>query len=369
MSMSRHVTLVLILAALLSAACASQPQTVGELPTRFVLPSLTPSETPTETHTPTATLTPSATPTPTLSPTPTSSATPTATNTPTVTFTPSLTPTVVATSTASIATESSSVTPATPTVEGLAIIAFTASAPTASVGSTITLTWQAVGDTARIDTVNPQGIVISQSTVPIVGSLPVIVPSVQGTSVIYRLVVTKGGQERSQIVTVGLTVVCPIPWFFGASVPALGCPVAPPETGAGAFQSFEQGVMLYVNANNRNTVYALANQGAVGGLVQQNTYQSLVNGWDGVTDHCTETPPAGFVKPQQQFNWMACANFGPAGTWRNTVGWGTAPIQVTTLSIQFGANGVFVISAPTGVIYSFTPVPQGQQFGVWQRIN
>jgi len=371
MSMSRHVTLVLILAALLIAACAPQQPTVGELPTRFVLPSLTPSETPTETHTPTATLTPSATPSPTLSPTPTSSATPTPTNTPTVTFTPSLTATVAATATsaAPTATESSSVTPPTPTVEGLEIITFTASAPTASVGGTITLNWQAVGDTARIDTVNPQGIVISQSTVPIVGSLPVIVPSVQGTSVIYRLVVLKGAQERSQIVTVGLTVVCPIPWFFGATVPALGCPVAPAETGTGAYQSFEQGIMLYVNANNRNTVYALANQGAVGGIVQQNTYQSLVNGWNGATDHCTETPPAGFVKPEQQFNWMACANFGPAGTWRNTVGWGTAPIQITTLSIQFGANGLFVISAPTGIIYSFTPVPAGQQFGNWQRIN
>lgn len=368
--MSRHLAVILILiAALSTAACAPQPQQVGELPTVFVLPSLTPSHTPTETHTPTATSTASATPTPTLTPTATSTATPTATNTPTATFTPSLTATLNATVAAPTATQSSNVTPSTPTVEGLAINAFTASAPTASVGGTITLTWQAIGDQARIETVNPQGIVISQADVALTGTLPVVVPSVQGTSVIYRLVVLKGGQERSQIVTVGLTLVCPIPWFFGTAIPALGCPVAPAETGAGAFQAFEQGVMFYVNANNRNTIYALANQGAVGGIVQQNTYQTVLNGWNGSTDHCTETPPAGFVKPEQQFNWMACANFGPAGTWRNTVGWGLSPIQVTTVSIQFGLNGVFVLSAPTGVIYSFTPIPSGQQFGTWQRIN
>lgn len=370
MSVSRHLSLiVLILAALVVSACAGETQPEGEQPTLFILPSLTPTHTHTATFTPspTPTASPTASPSPTL--TPSSTATPTLTNTPTATFTPSLEPTsnvVVVTATASQTLEGA----ATATIEGLGIVSFTASAPTASIGGTVTLTWQAAGASARIETVNPQGIVIAQTPVAVSGTLPVVIPSVQGTSVIYRLVVSAGGQDRSQIVTIGLTLTCPTPWFFGVAPPALGCPVSPPETGAGAYQPFEQGVMFYINANNRNTIYALANQGAGGGFVQQNTYEAKASTWDNVTDHCTELPPAGFVKPQQQFGWMACANFGPAGFWRNTIGWATAPLELTNLSIQFGTNGIFVIQAPTGALYSFTPPAQaGQLYGTWQRIN
>lgn len=74
---------------------ATTPQSAAVAPTAFVLPSLTPSNTPTATLPPTFTLTPTDTPTPTetLPPTATFTVSPTITDTPGPTDTPSVTPT------------------------------------------------------------------------------------------------------------------------------------------------------------------------------------------------------------------------------------------------------------------------------------
>jgi hypothetical protein len=90
--------LVVVLAVTLPRS-RPQQQAVGPTPTLFVLPSLTPSDTPTATDTPTRTPLPSVTPsrTPTLTRTPTITRTPrptsTSTNTPTPTATLTPTPT------------------------------------------------------------------------------------------------------------------------------------------------------------------------------------------------------------------------------------------------------------------------------------
>lgn len=100
----RKIALILLL---MVAVAACQPATeVSELPTRAVLPSITPSEepsaTPTETQTPTATFTSTALNTPT----PRNTNTPTLT--PSLTFTPSNTPIASETVDPTIAIESTS---------------------------------------------------------------------------------------------------------------------------------------------------------------------------------------------------------------------------------------------------------------------
>jgi hypothetical protein len=87
--------IVIIAVALRVAGPAVTPQTVGELPTPFILPTLTPSNTAPPTLPPTFTSTPTntQTPTDTLSPTPTITTSATITETPRATDTPSLTPT------------------------------------------------------------------------------------------------------------------------------------------------------------------------------------------------------------------------------------------------------------------------------------
>lgn len=351
-----------------AVACAPQSQEVAELPTLFILPSLTPSHTPTDTPPPTATPLATSTPLPptaTFTVSPTNTPTATRTSTPTVALATTIAP-LAATNTPQF----TSTPTATPTGTGLQIISFTASTPTAPIGSSVILRWEAVGDSARIDELNAQGIVLRQQPVPLAGEQAFIIPNIAGASIIYRLTVVRGTQERSEIVSIALTAVtCPTPWFFPNPPPALGCPTGPAETGPGAFQPFEQGVMIYVNVNNRNVIYALANQGAAGGFVQQNLYGQSTSLWDGVTNHCTETPPPGFLAPQNQFNWMACTVFGPAGFWRNTIGWATAPIDTSNRTIQFGQNGIFVIDSPAGVLYRFEPILPGQNQNVWARLN
>lgn len=374
MSASRHFfAFILAALALLTAACADNSTQSAELPTLMVLPSLTPTLTHTPSPTPTNTLEPTATNTSTPTPTPSS----TATNTPTPTITPTVaasqTPTASPTQTSAAQIISTvppiGATAAQPTVEGLQILAFTSNVPTTSPGQTITLSWAAVGDSARIETVNAQGIVITQIAVPLNGTQPFVVPQVQGTSVIYRLVVVKGDQERSQILTVGLALVCPVPWFFPNPQPAFGCPSSPPQAVPGAFQQFEGGVMLLTNLNGTVTIYALANQGAAGGFVQQNTYATTRSAWDGVTDHCTDTPPAGQFEPTGHFGWMACTQFGVAGFWLNTLGWASVPQDGSNRTIQVGADGSIVIDSPSGIIYRLQALQPGQAYGTWQRVN
>ncbi len=361
--------IVLMLTALLLSACDSGPgaDEAAVLPTIFELPTLTPSFTPSATLPPTETLTPTPTLTPTLTLTPTSTLTPTPapTDTPAATNTPRAT----ATFTLTFTPEASDTPTLAPTSEMPQIITFTSSTPTASVGGTITLTWEAVGDSARIDVLNQQGIVIQQNPVALTGQQPFVIPPVTGTTVVYQLTVQRGTQSVNQLLTIANVVDCPTPWFFANPPADAGCPTGPQEVGPGAFQSFQDGLMIYVNANNRNTVYALANAGAVNGLVTQNTYGRENNAWDGVTDHCLQEPPPGFLEPIAQFNWMACFVFGPQGFWINTIGWATAPIDLAERTIQFSNNGTLFVDAPGGVIYRLQPLPQGVLNAGWSRVT
>lgn len=384
MSASRRLLIrALLFAALLLIvpACAPPPQQAA-LPTLLVLPSLTPTLT--HTATLTATFTPPATATATLTPTvtPSSTATATATVTPTPTSTPTVTNTLlpsptftstVTTPDAATATPDATANLATPapaeTVEGLAILTFTGSTTTAAPGASLILSWSAQGDTARLETLTAQGVVISELSVPLQAAQTVTVPSVQGNTVIYRLRVAKGTQERSQILTISLTLACPIPWFFPNPSAAIGCPAAPSQTVPGAYQVFQEGAMLLTNIGAQETIYALANQGASQGFVSQPTYAQRVTGWDGVTDHCAETPPANLFKPTGHFNWMACTQFGPAGLWRNTIGWATGPVDLSNRTFQLGSDGSLVFDLPGGRLLRLLTLQPGEAYGRWQPLN
>jgi hypothetical protein len=255
------------------------------------------------------------------------------------------------------------------TVEGLAILTFTSSASTAAPGSTITLSWAAQGDVARLETLTAQGIVISENSVPLEAAQAVTVPSVQGNTVIYRLRVGKGTQERSQVITISLTLACPIPWFFPNPSAGIGCPAAPAQTIPGSFQVFQEGAMLLTNLGTQETIYALANQGAAQGFVSSPTYAQRITGWDGVTDHCADTPPANLFKPTAHFNWMACTQFGPAGLWRNTIGWATGPADLSNRTFQLGSDGSLVFDLPGGRLIRLLTLQPGEAYGSWTPLN
>lgn len=347
---------------MLTAACTPTQET-GELPTLFVLPSATATLTHTETFTPSPTLTPSNTLTPTNTPTSTATPTNTLSPTPLVTPTETLAP---ATSTSAAPVETSEVG------EEPRIISFTSSAPSAAPGTQVTLTWEATGQEVRIEQLDATGAVVNATPVELTGELVVTIPEGQGNQITYRLVVFGGEIEEMQVVNIQITLACPINWFFGNEyVPQnAGCPTGAAETGPGAFQQFQGGRMIYVNANNRNTVYALANQGAANGLVTQNLYQPKTVTWDITIDNCAgKVPPSGMLLPSSMFNYVACVEFGPAGFWIDTIGFAVSAIDLSQRTIQYEQSGAFYVDTPTGNIIRFTPFQTGVLSAPWTQVK
>ncbi len=345
---SRHI-IVFLIVILIVAGCDGQPTEEAPLPTLRVLPSSTPTDTPTATPTPTNTPTPTSTTTSTTtpSPTPTFTLTPSLTPTSTLTFTPTLTHTPTFTLTPS----------STPTSELPQIFSFTASATTVGGGTPITLAWATDGDSARIEEINQQGNVVQIFSVTPNGQLPVTVPGTYGSQVIYRLVAIRGGQEASS--SLPITVACNFDWFFGNQfAPAdAGCPTAVGAIGPGAYESFEQGLMIHVTANAMNQVYGLDNSNF--------RYMSYPNGWDGATI-IPGTPPGGLINPQGVFNWMYNSTLAPIGTWNSAIGWATANIDNSVRTIQHGDDGSFYIDIPGGAVYRFSG---GATTGTWTKIK
>lgn len=340
---------------ILTGACSNDVQQVAEIPTEFVLPSQTPSDTPTSTLTPTTTLTPTNTSTTTNTPT----LTPTASVTASLTFTPSTTPTFTLTPTDTATnTPPASATPtATATSAQPQILSFTASTTTGAPGTSITLTWQSVADGARIEQLNTQGAIVQAlGTVTPSGSLPVTLPSGQGNQVIYRLVAGRGGQEVSSSLPITLT--CQISWFFGDQfAPAgSGCPTAVGTVASGAFQPFERGVMIFLASNNK--VYGLQNQ--------NNQFLAYTSTWDGTTTYnCAGTPPGGLFAAQGVLDWAYCNTLGSGGLWKDLLGWASTNIDGSTRTFQLSDTGAFFIDAPGGAVYRFS----GGDSGTWIKVK
>lgn len=336
--------------------CSCRPQEiVNELPTIAVLPTLTSSNTPTNTPTETATRTLTPTATSTITPTPSNTFTLTPILTPTITTTPSFTATPTKTMTSTPVPTDTPTQTNTPDMPQ--ILSFVADATNVVANSTITLSWNTIADTVRIDLLNWQGVgVLSYPVVP-VGSLSVTVPANLGKTVIFKLIAIRGGQETS--FSIPIIIQCAIAWFFGNEFvsPNSGCPTGYEISGPGSFQQFERGFLLYINANNLNMIYGGQNQGA--------RYITYSNGWDGITMYtCFGTPPSGLFSPQNIFAWVYCTTNAPIGGWSNAIGWGINNTDYTNRTIQFEDTGAFYIDSPIGVI-RFT----GSSGSTWQMVK
>jgi hypothetical protein len=342
--------------------------TITDTPSRTPLPtwtytytrSLTPSNTPTftltssRTPTPTDTFTPTFTPTDTFTPTPTNTFTPSLT--PSDTYTPSLTPTNTFTPTF---TPTDTLTPSpTPLAQ---IITFGANSTTVTPGSSLRLAWTTVAEVVRIEQLDQNG-AITQTfpPQPPTGSLTVIVPGNLGRFLQYRLVALRAGVEVSE--TIPISIICAAGWFFGDQYapPGTGCPAAVGAVGQGAFQRFERGMMIYVNANGLNRIYGLQNDGA--------RYIGVANGWNGSTIR-TDPAPSGRFIPEQIFNWAYYNTLAPIGSWNSAIGWGTTAIDSGNRIVQWegtiGGTSPFFIDAPNAEIYRFS----GGDSGTWTRIK
>lgn len=238
-------------------------------------------------------------------------------------------------------------------------------------GSQITLTWQADGDTARIERQSTNGLVEESFPVTPNGELVVTVPDVLVNRVIYRLVVTRGIQEITQSLEIAVQIQCPVNWFFGNDYaePGSGCPTTAAMTVGASYQAFQQGLMFSLPLEGQNYVFALARAPGINNLLTSDQYGKAVNGWDGFTVNCTISAPPGFLNAQGAFDWMACTQFGPGAFWTQIVGFATASIDTSSRMVQFEASGAFYIDAPDGAIYRLEPLPAGQLTALWKRIR
>lgn len=358
---SRLLLCFLILPLLLAACGGDDPDEVGALPTVFELPTLTPSNTPTETPDVTATFTSTPTATFTFTPTHTFTPTPTLTRTPTNTRPPA-----TATFTLTPTATNTPLPTATPTPEGPQIINFAASAQIAPGNTTITLSWETVSDSVRIDQLNVQGFVQQTFTVVPTGQLPVVVPNVSG-QVIYRLTAQRGGLEVTRSIPVQVQVQCAVPWFFGNqnAPPEAGCPTAAPITMTGKSQIFQNGVMFNVLIGGQDRVYGLN--------ALNNRYMVYTNNWDGTTTYTAPcgTAPSGFTNPQDVFNWAYHNTLGTVGLWcaaDTGIGWPLSPATLSnTITYQFEAQGTaFYVNIPG---YGTLRISGQPTTGTWTRIQ
>ncbi len=393
--MSSKTARILFLVLLLIVTACTRTPTPVIVPTLQMLPSLTPTETPTDTPVPTATDTPTSTFTPTDTPTETPTDTPTLlpsftpsltftasytytpTFTPSDTYTPTFTPTDTYTPTPTdtdtptptftrtptrtyTPTKTSTPMPTyTPTLAGPQIVSFGASTTSPIANTTFTLAWLADADSALLEQLTPQGAVVQTIPVTPSGQYSALATTNSGRAIIYRLTATRNNIGTSQ--TIQVNVICQYNWFFGNQYapPNSGCPVSG-LTSDGRYQSFERGVMLYVNANGLNRIYGLQYDGS--------RYIAYINGWDGSTLDTT-APPAGRFMPQEMFNWVYYKSLAPVGTWNSAIGWATGNIVNQSRSIQWenavGGLNPFYIDAPDGAVYRFS----GGDSGTWQRVR
>lgn len=365
----------------LFTACQPREENVV-IPTLMVLPTLTitntPSNTPlptwtftytpseTPSNTPTFTLTPSNTPlptrtfsstfTPTFTFTPTSTSTFTTTFTPSNTYTPSLTPSNTFTP-----TFTPSDTPVPTATSAAQIITFGANSTTVTPGSSLRLAWNTVAEVVRIEQLDQNGAITqTYPPQPATGSLIVSIPGNLGRLIQYRIVALRAGVEVSE--TIPITIICAVGWFFGDQYapPGTNCPSAVGVVGTGAFQRFENGLMIYINANGLNRIYGLQNSEA--------RYTALANGWDGSTIRSDPAPTGRFI-PERMFNWAYYNTLAPIGSWNSAIGWATAAIDNNNRIIQWegsvGGTGPFYIDAPNAEVYRFS----GGDAGTWTRIK
>ena len=356
------VILVVVAVVLLSDSSPLRGGEVAAVPTLAELPTITATFTPTETYTPTPTPTETETPTPTPTvatntPTPTPSITLTPSDTPTITHTPTDTPTATPTAT--------DTPPFTATPTQPQIIAYSSSSTTVNPNSQILLRWQTVSDSARIDILNSSGALLQSVNVPTSGEQSFTVPGNQGQLITYRLVAIRGSNQTNA--PLGIVVQCGVGWFFGNDLaPAdAGCPDKVGAIGDGAFQRFEDCVMIYVTADDEREIFALTEH-------DDNRYRVYNNRWSGDDDDLNfdEDPPDDREAPQEMFNWVYYNRDAPDRDWDRDCGWAENDINENDRTIQFNADrSRFFIDGPGDRLYYLIGGNDNNNEGHWQRIR
>jgi hypothetical protein len=152
-----------------------------------------------------------------------------------------------------------------------------------------------------------------------------------------------------------ITGPCPVGWFFTIITP-VNCPLSPAASGAGAFQQFQNGVMVWIAA--QDAIYVIYDS-------------ATIPRWQVFQDTFTEGTPddTSWAGTPPQFTYYPRRGF--ALIWRNQLGirdrlgWAVSENEISySPQVQIGSDSFIYISDPRGGVLSLTP--NGQD---WRRYN
>ncbi len=287
---------------------------------------LLPTPTPTATSTvPTPTLKPPVQTTAVSDPTPVTTATNTPTPLPPATATPTTTPTRLINN-----PNPATATPA-PWPE---IFLFSVAPQNVQPGAALSLSWDALGDSAEICLV--QGTSRDCRETAVADTLIWQLPAEIRSDFYVEIVVTRGEKVDRKQTPVYVSCSANNDWWFFASPPT-NCPQGEVINTQAAMQTFEHGWMLWLGAED--VIYVFFNDSTMTQFHGDQLLGNTETGDGGVV------PPAGFVAPIRGFGlvWRGETTNTPVPWIQDRIGWGLTPESGFETLYQYDTNGGFYV--------------------------
>lgn len=232
------------------------------------------------------------------------------------------------------------------------IHSFEANPLTIDPGDSVTLSWEATGDTATLYRLAATGQFAQFWDMPLTGEKTLQTSDRDRNAVRYALYVQQGEVLESAMVSVTLN--CTAEWFFNPA-PDI-CPLDPVVVSAAAYQPFERGTMFWLGARVR--IYVLYADTA------SHSYSALQDPWHAglpESDPGIE-PPAGYVQPVRGFGMVWRGEDSAYLNVRERLGWGLEPETGYTASFQCDSPPKYVtcyLTGPDGRVWVLEPEGSG----------
>ncbi len=262
-----------------------------------------------------------------------------------------------------------------PTAEpaGPEIQAFAATpAEVRNVGDAVQLSWAAVGEQAELCSTNCFGPTGCQE-VPLSGERSIESDEVSLYTNGFALRVTANGQTAIEAVTVRFLCENLRTWFFDPPPPY--CPAGEPTTSYAAGQSFERGLMIWVEDTDEFYVFD-SEPDPSGLLIYHSTVGLILKPGASEWNRVGEDPPAGLYEPVSGFGliWRGEVEWPEVGDVRERLGWATEPefgfdttSQYAILACPRGWTAY--VRGPHGEILRLGPASTAGWPLVWENVG
>jgi hypothetical protein len=240
----------------------------------------------------------------------------------------------------------------------VAILSFNSDADTVAAGGLVMFSWQvqnAQTVSLRLALSSSDATDVRIDDLPLSGSrtvpIPADLPQVTGTVYLYAFAESDAPAATS---TLYLTVACNHAFFFGT---APDCKTSDAMTVDGAFQTFENGVMVWEGGTQH--IFVLLDDGRAGWYLDT---------WQGQDLTYPEETPDGLIAPERGFGHLWTTTLEV----RDAIGWATGPEQGYQMQYQEGTaqdgTDVRYFRLPDGRVVRYVSAGGGLM-GTWNAVN